>query len=261
VRFALISDIHGNLPALEAVLEEIEREDIDEILCLGDVAVGPQPGESLDRVRELGCPVVLGNWDAYFIHGFPDHQTEIGRQLVEMGEWWADQLSAEQRAYIDTFVDELTRPGLVAFHGSPRSYEDFIYATTPDTELTEMLDGTRAPMMAGGHTHFAMVRHFDGALLLNPGSVGLPFAKQEAVMRISPWAEYAIVDAERGHLSVDLRRTDFDVESLLGLIRESGMPHADWWAGLWFRPPEAGSRRGTRESQRRIPGSRPGFSG
>jgi predicted phosphodiesterase len=133
-----------------------------------------------------------------------------------MGEWWAEQLSPEQRAFIATFVHELERPGLVAFHGSPRSYEDFIYATTPDAELSEMLDGTRAPMMTGGHTHFAMVRHFDGALLVNPGSVGLPFAKQEAVMRISPWAEYAIVHAEDGQLSVDLRRTDFDVESLLG---------------------------------------------
>jgi putative phosphoesterase len=245
VRLALISDIHGNLPALEAVLAEIESEGVDEILCLGDVAVGPQPGETLDRVRELGCPVVLGNWDAYFIRGFPSHESELGKQLVEMGEWWAGHLSAQQREFIETFEHELRRPGLVAFHGSPRSYEDFIYATTPDPELTEMLDGTRAPMMLAGHTHFAMVRHFDGALLVNPGSVGLPFAKQEAVMRISPWAEYAIVDAEDGHLSVDLRRTDFDVDSLLELIRGSGMPHADWWAGLWFRPPEADSTRGT----------------
>jgi predicted phosphodiesterase len=236
VRLALISDIHGNLPALEAVLEEIEGEDVDEILCLGDVAVGPQPGETLDRVRELGCPVVLGNWDAYFIHGFPHHESEVGRQLVEMGEWWAGHLSPDQRAFIETFVDELKRPGLLAFHGSPRSYEDFIYATTPDDELKPMLNGERAPMLAGGHTHFAMVRHFDGALLVNPGSVGLPFAKQEEVMRISPWAEYAIVDAKDGHLSVDLRRTAFDVDSLLRLIRTSGMPHADWWAGLWFRP-------------------------
>jgi putative phosphoesterase len=245
VRLALISDIHGNLAALEAVLEEIGREGVDEILCLGDVAVGPQPSETLDRVRELGCPVVLGNWDASFIRGFPEHASEVGRQLVEMGKWWADHLSAEQLAFIETFVDELKRPGLVAFHGSPRSYEDFIYATTPDEELTEMLNGTRAPMLAGGHTHFAMVRHFDGALVVNPGSVGLPFAKQEKVMRISPWAEYAIVDQEDGHLSVDLRRTGFDVESLLDLIRTSGMPHADWWAGLWFRPRGAGSRPGT----------------
>jgi putative phosphoesterase len=237
VRLALISDIHGNLPALEAVLEALAREEVDEIVCLGDVAVGPQPGETLDRVRELGCPVVLGNWDDYFIRGFPSHDTEIGRQLVEMGEWWADQLSTDQRAFIETFVDELERPGLIAFHGSPRSYEDFIYATTPDEELSQMLDGTRAPMLAGGHTHFAMVRHFDGTLLVNPGSVGLPFAKQERVMRISPWAEYAIVDADEGHLSVDLRRTVFDVDSLLQLIRGSGMPHAGWWAGLWCTPP------------------------
>jgi putative phosphoesterase len=246
VRLALISDIHGNLPALDAVLEEIAQEDVDEILCLGDVAVGPQPAETLERVRELGCPVVLGNWDAYFVKGFPPQKTEIGRQLVEMGEWWAGQLSPEHRAFIETFVGEIRRAGLVAFHGSPRSYEDFIYATTPDPELSQMLDGTRAPMMAAGHTHFAMVRHYDGALLVNPGSVGLPFAKQEAVMRISPWAEYAIVDSSHGRLSVDLRRTDFDVESLLALIKTSGMPHADWWAGLWFRPPGARSGPGPR---------------
>ena len=158
MRLALISDIHGNLPALEAVLSEIEQEGVDEILCLGDVAVGPQPAETLDRVRELGCPVVLGNWDAYFIRGFPAHESEIGRQLVEMGEWWAGHLSAQHRAFIETFTDELKRPGLVAFHGSPRSYEDFIYATTPDAELAEMLDGAREPVLAGGHTHFAMVR-------------------------------------------------------------------------------------------------------
>jgi putative phosphoesterase len=236
VRVALISDIHGNLPALDAVLDEIAGEDVEEIICLGDVAVGPQPAETLDRVRELGCPVVLGNWDAYFISGFPSQQTGIGRQLVEMGEWWAGHLSPEHRAFIETFVDELRRPGLVAFHGSPRSYEDFIYATTPDEELAQMLDGTRAAMLAGGHTHFAMVRHFDGTLVVNPGSVGLPFRKQEAVMRISPWAEYAIVDFENGHLSVDLRRTAFDVDSLLGLIRSSGMPHAEWWADLWCQP-------------------------
>ena len=62
-------------------------------------------------------------------------------------------------------------------------------------------------------------------------------------MRISPWAEYAILEWDYGDLSVELRRIDFDVESLLELIRSSGMPHAEWWAGLWFRPPEAGSKQ------------------
>ena len=70
--------------------------------------------------------------------------------------------------------------------------------------------------------------------VVNPGSVGLPFAKQEPVMHILPWAEYAIVEAEDGRLSVDLRRTSYDVDAFVELIRGSDMPHADWWASLWL---------------------------
>jgi putative phosphoesterase len=238
VRIGLIADIHGNLFALDAVLAELERERLDEVVCLGDVAVGPQPGATLSRLREVGCPVVMGNWDAYFLSGFPSQSEELARMLVEMGEWWARQLSPTERAYIESFERTLERRAegtrLVAFHGSPRSFEDFIFATTPDDELEQMLDGCHAPLLAGGHTHFAMIRRHQGALLVNPGSVGLPFADRRThPMRISPWTEYAIVEIEDGKLSVDLRRTSFDVAALLDLIRESGMPHAEWWASLW----------------------------
>lgn len=240
MRLGLIADIHGNLPALEAVLDELEREELDEVICLGDVAVGPQPVETLERLRNLGCPVVLGNWDAYFVSGFPPQATEMFQMLVEMGEWWAAQLSPVHRDYIQSFVQSLERrlpdgKRMVLFHGSPRSFEDFIFATTPEDELEQMLDGDYAPLMAGGHTHFAMLRRHREGLLVNPGSVGLPFAARASLMRISPWAEYGIVEAEDGHLSVDLRRTAFDVEGLLRLIRRSGMPHAGWWADLWLR--------------------------
>jgi putative phosphoesterase len=235
VRLALIADIHGNLAALEAVLDELAGADVEEILCLGDVAVGPQPVETLERVRELDCSVVLGNWDAYFVSGFPEKENEVSEKLVDMGEWWADKLSDEHREFIRSFAEVLERPGLVAFHGSPRSYEDFIFATTPEDEVEEMLDGTRAPLMVGGHTHVAMIRQRDQALLVNPGSVGLPFANLEPVRKISPWAEYAIVEGEDGRLSVDLRRTQYDVDGFVELIRESGMPHAGWWASLWMK--------------------------
>ena len=240
MRIGLIADIHGNLLALDAVIEELGREELDEIICLGDVAVGPQPAESLERVRGLACPVVLGNWDAYFVSGFPAQTTEIAQKLVEMGEWWAGRLSDADREYMQSFAGSLERRlpdgnRLLAFHGSPRSYEDFIFATTPDDELEQMLDGADAPLLAGGHTHFSMVRHHKEALLVNPGSVGLPFAKRAPVMRISPWAEYAVVESEDGRLSVDLRRTAFDVDSFLELIRRSGVPHAGWWASLWVR--------------------------
>jgi putative phosphoesterase len=234
MRLALIADVHGNLLALDAVLGELRDEGIGEILCLGDVAVGPQPTETLERVRELGCPVVMGNWDAYFVSGFPPQKTEFGQMLVEMAGWWAEKLTDAHRGLIKSFPQTVELPGLLAFHGSPRSYEDFIFATTPDDELEEWLGGARAPLMAAGHTHFAMVRRHQGTLLVNPGSVGLPFAGQAPVMRISPWAEYGVLEVEDGRLSIELRRTSFDVEAHLELIRRSGMPHAEWWAGLWL---------------------------
>jgi putative phosphoesterase len=238
MRLGLIADVHGNLLALDAVVEELHAEGVDELLCLGDVAVGPQPVATLERIEELGCPVVMGNWDSYFLNGFPGQRSELGRTLVEMGAWWAEQLTPEARATIKRFEGSVERPlengaRMLAVHGSPRSFEDFIFPTTPDDEVEEMLDGARAPLMLAGHTHFPMLRRHEEMLLVNPGSVGLPFTGPGPVMRICPWAEYAILEIEDGRWSVDHRRTDFDVEAHLALIRSSGMPHADWWAGLW----------------------------
>jgi predicted phosphodiesterase len=240
MRVALIADIHGNRFALDAVLDELERDGITKIVCLGDVAVGPQPTESVERVRALGCPVVMGNWDAYFVAGFPEPANELAQRLTEIAAWWAEQLTVEQREYMEGFqhcveLDLDGDLGVLAYHGSPRSYEDFVYATTGEEDLETMLDGTRAPVIALGHTHFQMVRRHRERLLINPGSVGLPFARPAALMTMSPWAEYGILSVEDGRLSVDLRRTPFDVEGLISLIVDSGMPHAEWWASLWRR--------------------------
>ena len=106
VRLALISDIHGNRLALDAVLEELAREGVDEFVCLGDVAVGPQPAETLERVRELKCPVVMGNWDAAFLGDMPTPRDKIGEQLVEIGKWWAAYLSPADREYMASFAPD-----------------------------------------------------------------------------------------------------------------------------------------------------------
>jgi predicted phosphodiesterase len=238
VRVALIADIHGNTPALDAVLAEIEREDVDEIVCLGDVPVGPQPVETLERIESLGCHVVMGNWDAYFLDGFPVPAGELGRRLVEIGTWWAEKLTDGHRAFLRGFrptlaLDAGGRAELVAFHGSPRSFDDAILATTPAEELDVMLDGSSAAILAGGHTHFQLVRRHGPALVVNPGSVGLPFSSPAEVMHISPWAEFGLVAIEDGKLAVELRRTAYDLDAFLEIVRGSGMPYADWWAGLW----------------------------
>lgn len=236
-RIGLISDIHGNVPALEAVLAELDREHLDGLACLGDVAVGPQPRESLALVRSLGCPVAMGNWDSWFIERTP---MAIDSRLIEISAFWADQLDDDDRATLRSFapafeLDLGDGERALCFHGSPRSNEELIYATTPDDELEDLL-GERRAVMIGGHTHVQLVRRLPGTLFVNPGSVGLPFSSwPPRETRIAPWAEYGILEHESGTLRVDLRRTFYDVDALLRLSSAGGMPHADWWAGSWDR--------------------------
>ena len=217
MRVALISDIHGNLMAFDAVLAELRREEVDGIVCLGDVAIGPQPCETLDRLADLGCPVVVGNWDLAMLDGMPDPKTDIDQMLVEIGAFWAGSLREHDRAFMRTFVPSLTLeldPGIsmLCFHGSPRSPDDFVFATTPDEELAMMLGSARAHVLAGGHSHVQLFRRLAGSVLVNPGSVGLAFwSWWPHRVTIAPWAEYGIVEWTGGRLRVDLRRTGFDV--------------------------------------------------
>jgi putative phosphoesterase len=238
VRVALIADLHGNLAALDAVLAELERDRFDELVCLGDVAVGPQAAAIVERVAELGCKVVLGNWDAWFLDGIPMLDGEVGRRLTEMAVWWSQQLSEDHRERLRAFrqAHRLELGGgnsLLCFHGSPRSYDDLILAETTDAELEAMLAGSTESVLAGGHTHLPLVRRHRGALVVNPGSVGLPFRQEPGVVRVARWAEYALVDADDDALTVELRRTRYDVDAYLELARASGVPHSEWWVGCW----------------------------
>jgi len=238
-RIGLISDIHGNLLALDAVLAELEQDDLDGLICLGDVAVGPQPREALARVRGLDCPVVMGNWDAWFLERPPPPQDEIGMLLHEINAFWADQLDDDDLAYMRSFVPQTELPlgngeTALCFHGSPSSYDDFIFATTPDEELRHMLGDAQATLMIGGHAHLQLLRRFEQILFVNPGSVGLPFSDWwPNRVRIAPRAEYGVLVHDEGRLHIELRRTTYDVEALLRLSLESGMPHARWWADSW----------------------------
>ena len=238
-RIGVIADLHGNLFALEAVLAELEREELDGLVCLGDIAVGPQPAETLARVQALGCPVVKGNWDTWFCEGIPPAEDEIGQKLFEIGEFWMAQLSAEELAVLQALpatVELDLGDGVTAlcFHGSPTSNEQGIYSATPDETLEEILGDVGQPVLLCGHTHLQMLRRMEHTLLVNPGAVGLPFSEWAPhTIAIAPWAEYGILSHDQGRLHVDLRRTTYDVPALLELSRGSGMPHAEWWADCW----------------------------
>ena len=239
---AVLSDIHGNLSALDAVLAELEGASVDEVVCLGDVVLGPEPAGTAARLRGLGCRVVMGNWDAWVVEGFPETQTDPWRRFVEQGEWWARQLSAVDQEFVRSFVPrvelDLDDVAVLCFHGSPGSYDEMILATTPHDELLRMIAGFEQPLMLAGHTHVQLVRVVEGRLVVNPGSVGLPFRgiPLGELQLISPWAEYALVRIEDMRISVDLRRVSYDVDEMLRRTIESGAPHAEWWAGTWLRP-------------------------
>jgi predicted phosphodiesterase len=222
MRVALISDIHGNDLALSAVRESIAREGVDQIVCLGDVAtLGSRPGAVLAMLREMGCACIKGNHDAFMlepelVHGYA--QVPI---VVEAVDWTRSQLSAGDLEMVSGFVPSIEIPlsaeaTLFLFHGTPRSHMEDLLATTPPDDLDRMLDGHRAAVMAGGHTHVQMVRQHRGALLVNPGSVGMPF--REYVERQAPTlmahAEYAIVEARGGDVEVTLRRVPLDRTAL-----------------------------------------------
>jgi putative phosphoesterase len=238
MRVGLVSDVHGNLLALDAVLAELERERLDRLVCLGDICFGPQAHECLARVRELGCPVVLGNWDSWSIDGFPPADDPVGIMLYEIGAWWAQQLTPDDHDFIRTFVPTLEvpldGPRMLCFHGSPRSFSDWIFATTPDEDLETMFDGVDVPVLVGGHTHLQLLRRFGHALIVNPGSIGQPFSQWwPRPIRVAHWTEYGIVESQDGHLTVDLRRAPYDVDGLLRIFAESKMPHARWWIDSW----------------------------
>ena len=239
MRLALIADIHGNLPALERVLGDLEQERVDQIVCLGDVAVGPQPIETIERLRVVGCPTVMGNWDACMLGAEPKVDGELAEMLVDACTWSTAQLRPEHFDYMRTFVETLELrlddgTPVLAFHGSPRSYDEGIFATTPDDHVEQMLSGHDATVYACAHTHFQLFRRFGESAIINIGSVGQPFRRRRpGVMHISPWAEYCVLTTEEGRLSVDLRRTPIDVELFTRTMLASGMPHADWWADHW----------------------------
>ena len=253
MRIGLIADIHGNLAALERVLADLEREPVDLLLCLGDVAaLGPQPSEVIARLREAECPSVLGNTDAWLLRGPPiDSASPAGTAMSEIARWCAGALSARDWEYLRSCPPVMEQDlgegrGLLCFHGSPHSFDEVISATTPDDALSGMLSGHKASVFAGGHTHVQLLRRHGDAHVVNPGSVGLPGVGPGTpdlpINRRVGWAEYAVLDVGGGRFGVDLRRVPVDLEQMLRAARASGMPHLGWWAGKWDDP-----RRGGRD--------------
>ena len=232
MRTALIADIHGNLVALDAVLSDIEQRRVDRVVCLGDVAAtGPQPCEAIDRIAEIGCDVVMGNTDEWLIEPRDESiEDDDTRRIVEIDLWAHEQLGEHHLDRLRDYQPLLELDGLLCYHGSPRSNTEVLLPITTEAELAAMLDGHDEAIMAGGHTHMPMLRRHGASLVVNPGSVGMPFEHAAGgTFRNPPWAEYAIA----GDGEVEFHRVRVDVGAVTGAALKSGMPNAGWWVKDW----------------------------
>lgn len=241
MRIALISDIHGNLVALEAALADIQRRGADRIICLGDVALdGPQPGEVIERLHDLAIPVIKGNTDQWLLNPIPKSaEDEDEQQESAIEQWTAARLNAAQRAMVMAYHDKLWLDfgngfTLLCYHGSPLSFYDRIEPDTPMDDLDRWFARERALINAGGHTHEPMIRRYGSSTLVNPGSVGLPLVKPMGAEAINPaWAEYAMLVRDEGGLAITLRRAPYALEELAAAVHAAGMPGADVWLADW----------------------------
>jgi predicted phosphodiesterase len=239
MRVAVFSDMHGNDLAFEAVETDIEKQNVDELICLGDaIQGGPQPAAVVQRLRRLGCPVVMGNADAWLLTGEETADEGIPEErLRKMGEirlWSLSQLTEDDRAYISSFQPTITTPlesniSLLCFHGSPVSFDDPILPAAPEEDFQKILGAYAGQILAGGHTHAQQIRRNGEYFFFNPGSVGFAYSHNQPGDQFFAdlWAEYAILTVETGQVSLEFRRVPFDVSRLIDIYHESGRPFAE----------------------------------
>ena len=229
---AAIYDIHGNIAALDATLDEVERSAAELVVMGGDIAWGPFPAETIRRMRELPIPTVA-------IRGNADREvaTRAGRTegldeiVSEINRWCDDRIDAAERDWLlrlpATAVVDVTGVGSVIFcHGSPRSDEEPLTPATPESRLSSALARVDEAVVVCGHTHVQMDRTIEGKRVVNAGSVGLPYEG-------APGAYWALLGPD-----ITLKRTRYDEVAAAEAISASGCPYADEvFAETVRRPP------------------------
>jgi predicted phosphodiesterase len=229
---AVLSDVHGVLPILDAVLEEPDVAGADLIVVTGDHAAGPQPVAVLDRLQALGDRVVLvrGNADRELVALAQGKPSTVG-EPYEIDVWAAQQLSPDQVALLDGLPHPVTREvagfGPVVFcHGSPRDDDEVVLVDTRLERWAEAFADLRDDVrtVVCGHTHMPFVRLIDRRLVINPGSIGMPYGR--------PGGHWALLrDGD-----VALRRTTVDVDSAIAqVVAESSYPDRQNWAEYYLR--------------------------
>ncbi|MGH9744038.1 MAG: metallophosphoesterase family protein [Candidatus Acidiferrum sp.] len=225
MKVAAIYDMHGNLPALEAVLHEIRREKVDQVVIGGDVIPGPMAREALECLLQLETPVqfIVGNCEVAVLAQMEGvAPSNLPEQAKEAIRWTAEQLDVELKGELASWPKTLQFriPGLgeVLFcHATPRNENECFTRMTAEERLEPVFDGLGVDAVICGHTHMQFDRNIGKVRIVNAGSVGMPFGE--------PGAYWAMLGP-----GIDLRRTEYDLVRAGERIRETNYPHADDFA-------------------------------
>jgi predicted phosphodiesterase len=230
MRVAVLADIHGNLPALDAVLRDVDAAGVDAVVLDGDIADGPMPAPTLDRLAELGDRViwVRGNSDRDLAAAFDGTFQPSGLATNAPAEYYAWCAARISRAHRDLLADlpltvslDINGLGVVAFcHGTARDDNEFILVDSPVAHYQAAFAGLAEPTVVVGHTHMPFDRLADGRRVINPGSVGLGYGH--------PGASWALLGPD-----VVLRRTRYDTEAAAAALQAAApdLPDIGFLAG------------------------------
>jgi predicted phosphodiesterase len=233
MRVAALYDVHGNLPALEAVLADVHEADVDHVIVGGDVVPGPMPRETVACLLNLDLPTefIQGNGDREVVARMRGIETgTVPEKFREVMEWVAEQLEPEYEQLLASWpktvrVDVPGIGGVLFCHATPRNDTDIFTRLTPADRLLPLFDGAGAPLVICGHSHMQFDRRIGQTRVVNAGSVGMPFGE--------PGAYWLLLGPD-----VQLRRTSYDLVNAAERIRASKYPHAeDFAAHNVLQPP------------------------
>ncbi|MFP7297129.1 metallophosphoesterase family protein [Neobacillus niacini] len=233
MKIAFISDIHGNAIALDAVLEDINTQGIDKIYVLGDISYrGPEPKRSLDIVRSLHTEVIKGNADEWVVRGV--RKGEVPDKALELmnteRQWIVEQLEPSDIDYLNSLPAQLNVTikdvQISAFHATPENLFDIVLPNADDSHIeNRLMKAHDAQVYVYAHIHKPYIRFLSGKVIMNIGSVGLPF---DGLAK----ASYGLVEIEDGHLKTSIRRVSYEIERAAALYHEVNYPNAEMMSNV-----------------------------
>jgi putative phosphoesterase len=218
MRIAFVADIHGNAPALEAVLEDIERQNVDEILAVGDfINVAPYSREVLDIIYKKKLRAVIGNHEEYLIRWDVDGSSAFPKAQWGPVHFTASQLNGTDFDYLRNLPEALeVDEDIVMMHGARGNLNRGILPSTPAEKLDEYFGDISQRVIVTGHTHVPVVCYWKDKLIVNPGAVGVPLDR-------NPDASYAILTKTDHRVMVQHRRVAYDRNIVGQAFHERGL--------------------------------------